>query len=89
MHTCWLRSGLLTWFNGLQALIALGRVNAAVALGAHQLVIAGGKRLLHQRLVALDAEEAFAVPVAFLVRKILQGTWKERMFGLVRNEITF
>lgn len=47
--------------------MALGRVLVAVAVGAHQHVILGGKGPIHQRSAALDAEEALAVPVAVLV----------------------
>lgn len=47
--------------------MALGRVLVAVALDAHQQAILGGKGPIHQRSVALSAEEAIAVPVAVLV----------------------
>lgn len=47
--------------------MALGGVLVAVALDAHQHVILGGKRPIHQRSAAFDAEEAIAVPVAVLV----------------------
>lgn len=52
--------------------MALGRVLVAVALGAHRHVVLGGEGPIHQRSLALDAEEAFAVPVAVLVGQILQ-----------------
>lgn len=53
--------------------MALGRVLVAVALDAHQHVFLGGKRPLHQRAAAFDAQEAFAVPVALFVGHILQS----------------
>lgn len=62
----------ITWHDGLQARVALGRVLVAVAVGAHQQVILGGEGPVHQRPAALDAQEAVAVPVALLVRQILQ-----------------
>lgn len=74
-------SSVLTRHDGLQARMALGRVLVAVALDAHQHVILAAERPIHQRSAALDAEEAFAVPVEVLVRQILQSHWKEGMFG--------
>lgn len=65
------------WHDGLQARMALGRVLIAVALGTQQRFILGGKRPLHKRSAALDAEKAFAVPVAVLVRQILAGAANE------------
>lgn len=53
--------------------MALSRVLVAVALHAHQHVILAAERPIHQRSAALDAEETFAVPVAVLVRQILQS----------------
>lgn len=55
--------------------MALGGVLVAVALHAHQHVVLGGERPLHQRAAAFDAQKAFAVPVALLVGQILQGHW--------------
>lgn len=52
--------------------MAFGRVLVAVALDAHQHVVFGGKRPVHQRLAAFDAQEAFAVPVTVLEGQILQ-----------------
>lgn len=68
MHVC-----SSTWHDGLHASVALGRVLVAVALDAHQHVVLGGKRPLHQRTAAFDAQEAFAVPVAIFVGQILQS----------------
>lgn len=62
-----------SWHDGLQACMALGRVLIAVAFSAHQQVVLGGKRPIHQRSAALDAEEALTVPVAVLIRQILAG----------------
>lgn len=62
-----------TWHDGLHASVALGGVLVAVALDAHQHVLLGGKRPLHQRTAAFDAQEAFAVPVAVFVGQILQS----------------
>lgn len=64
---------LLTWHDGLQACMALGRVLVAVAVSAHQHVVFGGKRPIHQRALTLGTEEAVTVPVALLVRQILQS----------------
>lgn len=52
--------------------MALGRVLVAIALDAHERFIFGGKGPIDQRPAALVAEEAVAVPVAILVRQILQ-----------------
>ncbi len=52
--------------------MALGRVLVAVAVGAHQHVILGGKGPIHQRSAALNAEKAFTVPMAVLVGQILR-----------------
>lgn len=51
--------------------MAFGRVLVAVAVSAHQHVVLGGKGTVNQRSAAPDAQEAFAVPVAVLVRQIL------------------
>lgn len=61
--------------------MALGRVLVAVALGAHQHLVLCGKRPIDQRAAALEAQEALAVPVALLVRQILQKSSR-----LVRNQ---
>lgn len=62
-----------TWHDGLHASVALGGVLVAVALDAHQHVVLGGERPVHQRTAAFDAQEAFAVPVAVVVGQILQS----------------
>lgn len=62
-----------TWHDGLHARVALGRVLVAVALHAHQRVVLGGERPVHQRAAALEAQEAFAVPVALFKGQILQS----------------
>lgn len=62
-----------TWHDGLHASVALGGVLVAVALDAHQHVVLGGKRPVHQRTAAFEAQEAFAVPVAVFVGQILQS----------------
>lgn len=66
--------------------MALGRVLVAVALGAHQHVVLGGERPIHQRSFARTAEEALAVPVAVLVRQILQSQRKKSLFGFVTGK---
>lgn len=67
-----------TWHDGLQTRVALGRILVAVALHAHQHVLLGGEGPVHQRAAAHDAEEAVAVPVALLVRQILQSQQDRR-----------
>lgn len=65
VHVC-------TWHDGFLAVIALGGVLVGVALCAEELLILGGKGLVHQRALALEALEAVLMPVAILVGQILQ-----------------
>lgn len=53
------------------AAIAAGGEVVVVAVGAVELLILGGERLVHQGLLAVHALEAFLVPVLVLVGQIL------------------
>lgn len=66
-----------TWHDRRLARVALGGVLVDVAIGAHQQLVFGGERLIHQRSAAFDAEEAFTVPVTVLVRQVLAGAADE------------
>lgn len=67
--------------------MALGRVLVAVALHAHQHVLLGGEGPVHQRASAHGAEEAVAVPVALLVRQILQSQQDGRQWLVLAVEV--
>jgi len=53
------------------AAVAARREVVVVAVGAVQTFILGGERLVHQRVLAVAALEAFFVPVLVLVRQVL------------------
>lgn len=59
--------------DGFLAVVALGGVFVGIALGAQQLLILGGEGFVHQGALALEALEAFLMPVAVFVRQILPG----------------
>lgn len=63
-----------TWHDGLLASLALGRVLVGIAVGAQQLLLLGGKGLVHQRAPAPGAVEAAFVPVPVLVGQVLAVT---------------
>lgn len=63
-----------TWHDGLLALLALGRVFVGVAVGTQQLLLLGGKRLVHQRAPTPGAVEAAFMPVPILVGQVLAVT---------------
>lgn len=67
-----MRRGVLTWHDGLLALLAPGRVLVGVAVRAEQLVLLGGERLVHQGALAAGTVEAVLVPVPFLIGQVLQ-----------------
>ena len=64
---CSLCGFLLTWHDGFLALVALGGILIGVALSAEELFILGGKGLVHQRALALEAHETLLMPVTVLV----------------------
>lgn len=55
------------WHDGFLALVALGGILIGVALSAEELFILGGKGLVHQRALALEAHETLLMPVTVLV----------------------
>lgn len=54
--------------------MALGGILIGVALRAEELFILGGEGLINQGALALEALEAFLVPVAVLVGQILNNS---------------
>lgn len=62
---------LHTGLEDVGAAIAAGSEVVVVAVGAVQLVVTGRERLVHQRVGAVDALEAFLMPVLVLVRQVL------------------
>lgn len=63
-----------TWHDCLLALQAFGRVLIGVTLSTKEMLIFGSERLVHQRVLALEAVKAALVPVPILVGKILAVT---------------
>lgn len=77
----------LTRHDGLLALMAFGGVLIRIALGAQQLLVFGGERLVHQWALALEAVETVLVPVTVLVGQILkqQNTYFDDNSGWLRD----
>lgn len=81
------KEGSLTRHDGLLALMTFGGVLIRIALGAQQLLVFGGERLVHQWALALEAVETVLMPVTVLVGQILKQpkTYFDDNSGWIRD----